>query len=219
MYYQEAIQLCDRNTRREVSDGEQLWFSLLDEGVRHQRAMKAKKAGPTPKVAGQPAQPTPTASQDGLGDGRLMQRCLYTFTHKILEAMKHKVQLHVILARIMKDHGTAEFKEFKTTILGMLDTYGYEQRILKTANDLLQADMFQYVWYYRRVYGSCSHEGVSDVCLNTIMVLQVRLHQIVKNVIDVDNHYRAHLQVSSVPRVRNYQYVCLDVVMGTIIRA
>ncbi len=35
----------------------------------------------------------------------------------------------------------AQFGEFRATILGMLDTYKYEERILNTANNLMAQDV------------------------------------------------------------------------------
>ncbi len=45
----------------------------------------------------------------------------------------------------------ANFGEFRATILGMLDTYKYEERILNTANSLMEDDVRKRVRVLHRV--------------------------------------------------------------------
>jgi hypothetical protein len=63
----------------------------------------------------------------------------------------------------------AQFGEFKATILGMLDTYSYEERILTTANHLMQDDVRNRVRILHRVCvcgvcGRCLLEEALDPC-------------------------------------------------------
>ena len=67
------------------------------------------------------------------------------FIHTVLDTMKEHVELRVVLSKILSDHANAEFREFRETILGILDTYGYEQNILFTANHLIEKDMYNHV--------------------------------------------------------------------------
>jgi hypothetical protein len=54
-----------------------------------------------------------------------MQHILSTFVKSVLSEMKGYVPLNVVLNKIIADHAKAQFKEFKDTILSMLDTYRY----------------------------------------------------------------------------------------------
>jgi len=52
-----------------------------------------------------------------------LQSILGEFIHTVLDAMKEHVELKVVLGKILTDHAQAEFREFRATILGILDTY------------------------------------------------------------------------------------------------
>ena len=54
----------------------------------------------------------------------------------------------------------AEFGEFRATILGMLETYKYEQRILRTANNLMEDDVRKRVRVLHRVRWVAPHPPV-----------------------------------------------------------
>ena len=62
--------------------------------------------------------------------------------HTVLSSMNGYISLPSILNKIVKDHGKDEFGDFKTVILGMLDTYTYEDTILKIANKLVLKDSY-----------------------------------------------------------------------------
>jgi hypothetical protein len=68
--------------------------------------------------------------------------CLNYFLKKILFHMLGYVALPSILSKIVSDHGTEEWADFKLIILGMLDTYTYEKSILQIANHLINQDLF-----------------------------------------------------------------------------
>lgn len=84
-----------------------------------------------------------------------MQNVLSGFVKWVLAEMNGYVPLNVVLNKIIVDHAKAEFREFRDTILGMLDTYRYEERILATANHLLQEDVQNRVRVLHRVRIMC----------------------------------------------------------------
>lgn len=62
------------------------------------------------------------------------QAALYSYVNTVLHSMMGHVALLKISTKITTDHQGDELAEFRDTIQGMLDTYSYEQSILKTAN-------------------------------------------------------------------------------------
>jgi hypothetical protein len=55
------------------------------------------------------------------------------------------VSLHAVLAKITSDHKDQEFREFRSTITGMLENVRYEQKILETAKQLLADAQYRQV--------------------------------------------------------------------------
>lgn len=132
-----AIMLCERSM-----DAEDLWFNLLDHFVQLQRNFKRKG-----EREGNAGSPNPKAKA---GDGsklfktfEVMEQALYDFVRLILDSMMCHVALPSILRKITSDHQEEEFREFRDTIQGMLDTYSYESNIIQTANSLMKGDMFR----------------------------------------------------------------------------
>ncbi|EGG24943.1 RING zinc finger-containing protein [Cavenderia fasciculata] len=70
--------------------------------------------------------------------------------HIILNSMMGSVALPLILTKIVNDHGSDEFGDFKAIITGMLDTCTFETSILHTANQLIQNDMYNTTRSYIR---------------------------------------------------------------------
>ncbi|GAM21166.1 hypothetical protein SAMD00019534_043410 [Acytostelium subglobosum LB1] len=106
-------------------------------------------------------------SSDSLENGNLNKQpksAVYTkcttflnkLVHHILNSMMGYVALPLILTKIVNDHGTDEFGDFKSIITGMLDTCTFETSILNTANALIQRDMFtttaQYIQKRSKAY-------------------------------------------------------------------
>lgn len=52
------------------------------------------------------------------------------------------VPIRIIMQKIVRDHSTAPFSDFKQIIIAMLDTYHYERNILETAKRLFDTDHF-----------------------------------------------------------------------------
>lgn len=48
----------------------------------------------------------------------------------IIDGMMGYIPLHVIMEKILADHGNHPFGDFRPTILNMLSAYGYERTIL-----------------------------------------------------------------------------------------
>jgi hypothetical protein len=67
-----------------------------------------------------------------------IQDKLTSFLREILRTMMSCVSITAILQKIVRDHGADEFKDFKSIIITMLDTYTYERNILQTAAQLLE---------------------------------------------------------------------------------
>jgi len=53
------------------------------------------------------------------------------------------VPLRSIMEKIVRDHSTAQFSDFKFVILAMLDTYHFETNIFETAKHLFERDHFE----------------------------------------------------------------------------
>ena len=64
-------------------------------------------------------------------------------THHILNSMMGYIALPAILQKIMQDpaYNTGKFGEVRELILGMLETYNYEQTLMKTCKNLLNHDI------------------------------------------------------------------------------
>lgn len=112
-----------------------MWFRLLDAIAIPMRTYRTK-----------------TATSEGFwfirnfvenstGVGRV-HSVLTLFMRNVLAAMNGYIPLPSILNKIVKDHGGDEFGDFKSVILGMLDSYTYEQMILQLANKLIINDTF-----------------------------------------------------------------------------
>lgn len=60
----------------------------------------------------------------------VLRRLFSEFIKDIVEGMIGYVRLPAIMSKLLSDNGSQEFGDFKSTILGMLGTYGFERRIL-----------------------------------------------------------------------------------------
>lgn len=68
---------------------------------------------------------------------------LNSFIQRVIDNMMGYVALPAILKKIVTDHGSDKFGEFKTIFISMLDNYSYEQNILTTANQLFEYDTYR----------------------------------------------------------------------------
>lgn len=62
--------------------------------------------------------------------GKLLKKVLVSIMGDIIDGMMGCIPLHVIMEKILADHGNHPFGDFRPTILNMLSAYGYERTIL-----------------------------------------------------------------------------------------
>ena len=84
------------------------------------------------------------------------------FIHVILTHMNGHVSLPSVLAKITNDHRHQKFREFKSTITGMLENVRYEQSILQTAKQLLADAKFRQVRDLHRGYAQHVRNAIID---------------------------------------------------------
>ncbi|XP_053077101.1 vacuolar protein sorting-associated protein 8 homolog isoform X3 [Acinonyx jubatus] len=115
----ETIALCQRNSHNlNQQQREALWFPLLE-------AMMAPQ-----KLSGSAAP-------------HLHPEALRSLTMQVLNSMAAFIALPSILQRILQDpvYGKGKLGEIQGLILGMLDTFNYEQTLLETTTSLLNQDL------------------------------------------------------------------------------
>lgn len=115
----ETIALCQRNSHNlNQQQREALWFPLLE-------AMMA------PQKLSSSATP------------HLHSEALKSLTMQVLNSMASFIALPSILQRILQDpvYGKGKLGEIQGLILGMLDTFNYEQTLLETTTSLLNQDL------------------------------------------------------------------------------
>ncbi|XP_014701634.2 vacuolar protein sorting-associated protein 8 homolog isoform X2 [Equus asinus] len=115
----ETIALCQRNSHNlNQQQREALWFPLLE-------AMMA------PQKLSSSAAP------------HLHAEALKSLTMQVLNSMAAFIALPSILQRILQDpvYGKGKLGEIQGLILGMLDTFNYEQTLLETTTSLLNQDL------------------------------------------------------------------------------
>ena len=134
---------------KQENNNEKLWFTLLDFIVEHKH-----------QASGGGIQ----HSHDDLGAS--LSTVLADFVHVILTHMNGHVPLHSVLAKITNDHKNQEFREFRSTITGMLENVRYEQKILQTAKQLLADAKFRQV--------EALHRGTSlSISSNQVKVKEI----------------------------------------------
>ncbi|KAL6068650.1 RING-type domain-containing protein [Balamuthia mandrillaris] len=102
----------------------------------------------------------------------------------VLHNMMGYVPLQAILSKIVHDHGADDFGDFKSIIRGVLDSYSYEEAILRSVNKLLRGDMydsFREYWYLRnRAYvpskqtAASQQHSASDHHLSSAMMTKMK---------------------------------------------
>eukprot|EP00698_Gefionella_okellyi_P019588 TRINITY_DN6022_c0_g1_i1.p1 TRINITY_DN6022_c0_g1~~TRINITY_DN6022_c0_g1_i1.p1 ORF type:complete len:1522 (-),score=360.42 TRINITY_DN6022_c0_g1_i1:629-5194(-) len=120
--------LCQRNSQQlEVQESQLLWFRLLDTLADVHRKYQAQ-------LASSAKQPVSVVRLE-----RVLQRLLRT----ILSDMMGYLPLPSIIAKVVRDHRMDQFGEFRSIIMGMLDTYRYERSLLLSAKRLIENDTFR----------------------------------------------------------------------------
>ncbi|KAL3853951.1 hypothetical protein ACJMK2_013245 [Sinanodonta woodiana] len=113
------VQMCQRNSSKLDEEGrEGLWFPLLDAMMVPQRRLKDV-------------------------DNKELQAGIKEMTHHVLNSMMGYVGLPAILQKIMQDpaYNTGKFGEVRELILGMLETYNYEETLMVTCKNLMYHDL------------------------------------------------------------------------------
>ncbi|XP_056147322.1 vacuolar protein sorting-associated protein 8 homolog isoform X2 [Lampris incognitus] len=115
----DIIALCHRSSQNlDQQQREVLWFPLLEAMMAPQKLLKGPKAKQT---------------SDALKE----------LTMKVLNSMSSFIPLPAIIQRILQDpvYGKGKLAEIQGLILGMLETFNYEQTLLETTTSLLNHDL------------------------------------------------------------------------------
>uniref|UniRef100_A0A3B3Z6H6 RING-type domain-containing protein n=1 Tax=Periophthalmus magnuspinnatus TaxID=409849 RepID=A0A3B3Z6H6_9GOBI len=114
-----VIELCHRSSQglnQQQTEG--LWFPLLEAMMASQKNVAGASSKHTAEV-------------------------LKELTMKVLNSMSSFISLPAIIQRILQDpvYGKGKLAEIQGLILGMLDTFNYEQTLLETTTSLLNHDL------------------------------------------------------------------------------
>uniref|UniRef100_A0A8C5ERG8 RING-type domain-containing protein n=1 Tax=Gouania willdenowi TaxID=441366 RepID=A0A8C5ERG8_GOUWI len=121
-----------------------LWFPLLDTMMASQKQVKELRATHTSEV-------------------------LKELTMKLLNCMSSFISLPAIIQQILQDpvYGKGKLAEIQGLILGMLDTFTYEQTLLETTTSLLNHDLHWSLAHLRAAVTKGLHprQDVCNICL------------------------------------------------------
>jgi hypothetical protein len=162
--------LCNRMSAKSNEDQtdqiEKLWFSMLDRLVLQQRdarseadaiaagtqstGMLGRVSNPAARVGKPLAQAsgvvlTEQTKQKYFNAANAVSQTVSDAIRTTLETMRSNVSLNVVLNKVLADHNKEKFGEFRETIMNMLETYTYEQRIYQTANEVMLSDKYAQV--------------------------------------------------------------------------
>ncbi|XP_034040433.1 vacuolar protein sorting-associated protein 8 homolog [Thalassophryne amazonica] len=115
----EIIALCNRSSHNlDAKQREDLWFPLLETMMDSQKLVKE----PSDKH---------------------VSEVLKELTMKVLNSMSTVISLPAIIQRILQDpvYGKGQLAEIQGLVLGMLETFNYEQTLLETTTSLLNSDL------------------------------------------------------------------------------
>ncbi|KAM4626129.1 vacuolar protein sorting-associated protein 8 homolog [Discoglossus pictus] len=115
----ETIALCERTSHTlNQQQREALWFPLLEAMMSPQKLLSSRSS-------------------------QFYSESLKSLTMQVLNSMATFISLPSILQRILQDpvYGRGKLGEIKALILGMLDTFSYEQTLLETTTNLLNQDL------------------------------------------------------------------------------
>ncbi|CAL8235038.1 unnamed protein product, partial [Boreogadus saida] len=94
---------------------------------------------------------------------------LKELTMKVLNAMSSFIPLPDIIQRILQDpvYGKGKLSEIQGLILGMLDTFNYEQTLLETTTSLLNHDLHWSLAHLRAsvTRGLVPRQDTCNICL------------------------------------------------------
>lgn len=141
----DIIVFCHRSCQGlDQKQREVLWFPLLDTMMASQKQVKGLNAKHTSDV-------------------------LKELTMKVLNAMSSFISLPAIIQQILQDpvYGKGKLAEIQGLILGMLDTFNYEQTLLETTTNLLNYDLHWSLAHLRAAVTRGLHprQDCCNICL------------------------------------------------------
>ncbi|KAM7408077.1 hypothetical protein PAMA_001975 [Pampus argenteus] len=141
----DIIALCHRSSQNlDQPQREVLWFPLLETMMAPQKQVKGPNTKNTSEV-------------------------LKELTMKVLNSMSSFIPLPAIIQRILQDpvYGKGKLAEIQGLILGMLDTFTYEQTLLETTTNLLNHDLHWSLAHLRAAVTRGLHprQDYCNICL------------------------------------------------------
>ncbi|CAL8258565.1 unnamed protein product [Lota lota] len=141
----DIIALCHRNSQNlNQQQREVLWFPLLEAMMAPQKLLRGPNTNHTSEA-------------------------LKELTMKVLNAMSSFIPLPDIIQRILQDpvYGKGKLSEIQGLILGMLDTFNYEQTLLETTTSLLNHDLHWSLAHLRAsvTRGLVPRQDTCNICL------------------------------------------------------
>ncbi|XP_034145557.1 vacuolar protein sorting-associated protein 8 homolog isoform X3 [Esox lucius] len=141
----DIIALCHRSSQSlNPQQREVLWFPLLEAMMSPQKLLKGPDARPTSEA-------------------------LKELTMNVLNRMSSFIPLPAIIQRILQDpvYGKGKLAEIQGLILGMLETFNYEQTLLETTTSLLNHDLHWSLSHLRAVVSKGLHprQDQCNICL------------------------------------------------------
>ncbi|XP_076019351.1 vacuolar protein sorting-associated protein 8 homolog [Genypterus blacodes] len=155
----EIIALCQRSSQNlGQSQREGLWFPLLEAMMASQKQLKGSTGKHTSEV-------------------------LKELTMKVLNSMSSFIPLPAIIQRILQDpvYGKGKLAEIQGLILGMLDTFTYEQTLLETTTSLLNHDLHWSLAHLRAAVTRGLHprQDHCNICLQQYKRRQASAEEII----------------------------------------
>ncbi|KAJ8255316.1 hypothetical protein GJAV_G00203490 [Gymnothorax javanicus] len=141
----DIISLCHRSSHSlNQQQREALWFPLLEAMMSPQKLLKGPSC-------------------------RHTSEALKELTMQVLNSMSSFIALPAIIQRILQDpvYGKGKLAEIQGLILGMLDTFNYEQTLLETTTNLLNTDLHWSLSHLRAAVSRGLHPRLDhcSICL------------------------------------------------------
>ncbi|XP_067297599.1 vacuolar protein sorting-associated protein 8 homolog [Pseudorasbora parva] len=141
----DIIALCQRSSHGlNQQQREALWFPLLEAMMSPQKLLKS-------------------------ADAKHISDALKELTMKVLNSMSSFIAPPAIIQRILQDpvYGKGKLAEIQGLILGMLETFNYEQTLLETTTNLLNSDLHWSLSHLRKAVSRGLHprQDHCNICL------------------------------------------------------
>uniref|UniRef100_A0A665VJV7 VPS8 subunit of CORVET complex n=1 Tax=Echeneis naucrates TaxID=173247 RepID=A0A665VJV7_ECHNA len=155
----DIINLCNRSSHNLFQQQrEALWFPLLETMMDSQKRVNKHDAKHTSEV-------------------------LKELTMKVLNCMSSFISLPAIIQRILQDpvYGTGKLAELQGLILGMMDSFNYEQILLETTTNLLNHDLHWSLAHLRAAVTRGLHprQDYCNICLQQYKRRQDSVEEII----------------------------------------